>query len=104
MWITLAIFNLSGNMPVLRDKFIIWVKGSIIYAIVSFTSLVDMSSCPQLILGLSLCTISKTWECSMLSRNILLGRGFFQKFRITFARLGYILAGSNANFGKIFIK
>ena len=103
MGITLAIFNLSGNMPVLRDKFIIWVKGSIIYAIVSFTSLVDMSSATTDFGFEFVHYIQDMGMLNAFQKHTIWDR-IFQIFRITFARLGDILAGSNANFGKIIIK
>ena len=41
---TFAIFKSSGIMPVSRDLFSIWVRGSITFSTVSFSNFVDISS------------------------------------------------------------
>ena len=46
-WITLAIFNLSGNIPVIRDWFITRVRGFSRAGDINFNNLVDMPSCPD---------------------------------------------------------
>ena len=44
MGVILAIFNLSGNMPLVRDWFTIVVKGFRIGCFISFNSLVEIPS------------------------------------------------------------
>ena len=48
--ITLAIFNLSGNIPVHSDWLIMWARGAAITGLIIFNSLEDMPSTPQLFL------------------------------------------------------
>ena len=45
--ITLAIFNLSGNIPVIRDWFITIVRGFSRAGDINFSNFVDMPSCPE---------------------------------------------------------
>ena len=46
----MAIFSLSGNIPVTRDWFIVIVKGPKISDLMDFIKWVDSSSIPQLFL------------------------------------------------------
>ena len=51
---TFAIFNLSGNIPVSRDWFIIRVSGPETNRDIRFSNNVDISSCPELDFGFKL--------------------------------------------------
>ena len=69
----MAIFNFSGNMPVLKDWLIVIVKDSISGSLICCSNLVDSPSGPVLCLGLSLFNIFViTVQSTGLTRSLLL--------------------------------
>jgi hypothetical protein len=70
-WVYFGYFQLVWKIPVLNYLFIMWVTGNLMFWIVSFNNLVEMSSWPVLNFGYILFVASITWLVLTGSRNII---------------------------------
>ena len=77
---TLAIFCLSGNIPVTRDWLIVIVKGPKISDLIDFIKWVDSSSIPQLFFVDKLSIILDTVFSSTSSKEKREEVGFLRNF------------------------
>ena len=66
--IILAIFNLSGKIPVVNDWFNIKVSGDEINGLISFNNIVETLSWPELCFAFNLLIIFFTVSCSISSK------------------------------------